>query len=131
MLKANELRIGNLIYVTDNLTNLIFKEITPINIHNLMHLTGWDKSPLDIIFEPIPLTEEWLLKFGFVHSKTDKSNVYKLGSIFRFVYCFDGKFKGKDMLMFGNIQLDKKNHLYVHQLQNLHFALIGKELELC
>lgn len=61
-MKASELRIGNLVYITDNLTNLIFKEITPINIHNLMHLTGWDKSPVDIEFEPIPLTEEFFLK---------------------------------------------------------------------
>ena len=57
-MQASELRIGNLVYATDNLTNLIFKEAIPINIHNLMHLTGWDKSPVDIEFEPIPLTEE-------------------------------------------------------------------------
>ena len=86
-MKANELRIGNLVYVSDNLTNLIFKEITPINIHNLMHLTGWDKSPVHIEFEPIPLTEEFLLKFGFKNidkgdndyiTYTDTNNDYYL-----------------------------------------------------
>jgi hypothetical protein len=117
----NELRLGNYIeYGEYNYVKVTF------DIFSMIHDDMQDDA-----FQPIPLTEDWLLKFGFVHSKTDKSNVYKLGSIFRFVYCFEGKFKGKDMLMFGNIQLDKKNHLYVHQLQNLYFALTGEELELC
>jgi hypothetical protein len=114
-MKANDLRIGNLVYVSDNETNIIFKEITPINIHNLMHLTGWDKSPIDIEFEPIQLTEEWLLKFGFEKNGTI-AILYTLNNVD--VWELNGGF--------ANI-LDLPIQ-YVHQLQNLYFALTNQEL---
>ena len=124
-MKANELRIGNLVYVSDNLTNLIFQEITPINIHNLMHLTGWDKSPVDIEFEPIPLTEEWLLKFGFENGfkQYELQNfglkvIKDTHSETQFI-CFQG---------FINTFNEITNIQYVHQLQNLYFALNNEEL---
>ena len=134
-MKTNELRIGNLVYVTDNLTNLIFKEITPINIHNLMHLTGWDKSPVDIEFEPIPLTEEFLLKFGFKNidkggndfiTYTDSEHNYYLQIDVRRK---DGKYlildnSFDDLRAFSMVDIE-----YVHQLQNLYFALTGNELK--
>ena len=134
-MKASELRIGNLVYVTDNLTNLIFKEITPINIHNLMHLTGWDKSPVDIEFEPIPLTEEFFLKFGFENidkggndfiTYTDSEHNYYLQIDVRRK---DGKYlildnSFDDLRAFSMVDIE-----YVHQLQNLYFALTGDELK--
>lgn len=134
-MKASELRIGNLVYVTDNLTNLIFKEITPINIHNLMHLTGWDKSPVDIEFEPIPLTEEFFLKFGFENidkggndfiTYTDSEHNYYLQIDVRRK---DGKYlildnSFDDLRAFSMVDIE-----YVHQLQNLYFALTGEELK--
>lgn len=134
-MKASELRIGNLVYVTDNLTNLIFKEITPINIHNLMHLTGWDKSPVDIEFEPIPLTEEFLLKFGFKNidkggndyiTYTDPNHDYYLQLDVRIkdnkYLILDNSFD--DLRAFSMVDIE-----YVHQLQNLYFALTGNELK--
>ena len=134
-MKASELRINNLVYVTDNLTNLIFKEITPINIHNLMHLTGWDKSPVDIEFEPIPLTEEFFLKFGFENidkggndfiTYTDSEHNYYLQIDVRRK---DGKYlildnSFDDLRAFSMVDIE-----YVHQLQNLYFALTGEELK--
>lgn len=114
-MKTNELRIGNLVYVTDNLTNLIFKEITPINIHNLMHLTGWDKSPIDIEFEPIPLTEEWLVKFGFKPLVKD----WQIKGLILHT-------RKRGFVVNKKIPIVK----YVHQLQNLYFALTGEELTL-
>jgi len=83
--------------------------------------------------KPIPLTEEWLLKFGF-ESYNQKS--YKLNIIldnkdtFLVFYSHSG----------GNIMMsinDPKNDYnlireinHVHQLQNLYFALTSKELEI-
>jgi hypothetical protein len=134
-MKANELRIGNLVYVSDNLTNLIFQEITPINIHNLMHLTGWDKSPVDIEFEPIPLTKEFLLKFGFKNidkggndyiTYTDPNHDYYLQLDVRRkdnkYLILDNSFD--DLRAFSMVDIE-----YVHQLQNLYFALTGNELK--
>lgn len=72
-------------------------------------------------FNPIPLTEEWLLNFGFrkregqtyYHLKFDKTWV-SLDSILV-------KWYGNDV---GGITMID----YVHQLQNLFFALEGEEL---
>lgn len=65
---------------------------------------------------PIPLTEEWLLKFGF-----GKENGYP--------YKFpNGVLKIRNGVYFfkhNDIEIDLH---FVHQLQNLYFALTGKEL---
>ena len=133
-MKANELRIGNLVYVTDNQTNLIFKEITPINIHNLMHLTGWDKSPIDIEFEPIPLTEEWLDKFGFENvdkgdndyiTYADPNHDYYLQMDVR---KGDNRWAILDNTVNELVAFAMVDIVWVHQLQNLYFALTGEEL---
>ena len=73
-----------------------------------------------IEYKPIPLTEEWLLKFGFesddefIFEKDIRICKTKQGYVY-----FD--FSVMDPIC------DVK---YVHQLQNLHFALTGEELEL-
>ena len=63
--------------------------------------------------KPIPLTEEWLLKFGF-----RESNKYL------FKYKLGLKKRG-DNYFYDNISIK-----HVHQLQNLYFALTGEELTL-
>ena len=130
-MKASELRIGNLVYVTYNLTNLIYKEVTPINIHNLMHLTGYDKSPVDIEFEPIPLTKEWLEKFGFKYTSSNnsyltytKSNYYLQTDVRK----ANNKWKIFDDIISDLVEFAKVDITHVHQLQNIYFALTGKEL---
>lgn len=123
MIQANELRIGNLIE---------FKKHDPSQIYSkpkweLMEVTYGDHSnivsrPND--FRPIPLTEEWIEKFGFVYDKvfdiySNKSGhelmFVKDGYIEFYLYEYGGPFKCVE---------------YVHQLQNLYFALTQTELEL-
>lgn len=134
-MKASELRIGNLVYVTDNLTNLIFEEITPINIHNLMHLTGWDKSPVDIEFKPIPLTEEFLLKFRFEPiNKHDNTFITYADWTHNYFLQLDVRKGDNKYLILDNSFDDLRAFSmvdieYVHQLQNLYFALTGEELK--
>lgn len=72
------------------------------------------------IAEPIPLTEEWLVKLGFWHD--DYYNSAK-----RFVS------KSPIILIEGNGYYTLCHYpickiQYVHQLQNLYFALTGEEL---
>lgn len=73
-------------------------------------------------FEPIPLTEEILFKCGF--EKTIVNTMIKAWLNFSFYLTIrdDGElfyeWNG------GNIQVK-----YLHQLQNLYFSLVGKELE--
>lgn len=73
--------------------------------------------------KPIPLTEEWLLKFGAKKSGIEyKLKASALEVTIRInaghVYC-----------EFGNVYLGGRIQ-YVHELQNLVYSLCGKELKL-
>ncbi len=74
-----------------------------------------------ISLEPIPLTEEWLERFGFTF---DTVCYYKDEFLI-------GAFKdGYAWLRFGTLDRECLELTYVHQLQNLYSALTGTELEL-
>jgi hypothetical protein len=110
-MNANELRIGNLI-------NCNGKEI--ILTLELMQLESQGHI---VKFKPIPLTEEWLLRFGFEKSRLGYFTIF-CGSNVMSVYCFED---------FSRVQIVTQtvstiNH--VHQLQNIYFALTGEELTL-
>jgi hypothetical protein len=108
-MKANELRIGNFIY---NDRNEIFKVNWITEIIESRQSTA------------IPLTEEWLLKFGF----EKLSNGW-----LRLHICNDWSYLYWDRLAGLELSVNKQgihfSHIkYVHQLQNLYFALTGEEL---
>jgi hypothetical protein len=117
-MKANELRIGSLVYITDTSTLLFYKQVTQINIHNLMYLCGETKDPFEFEIEPIPLTEEWLLKFGF-----EKTFITKIHLTFS-----KGTFSLLKRDKHIQIWYENINVQYVHQLQLLYFALTNEEL---
>jgi len=79
----------------------------------------------DKFIEPIPITEEWLLKFGFVR----KEDYFHLNNKFFSGYAFDLKnfCLVKEYPAYGN-EFHTTDIMYVHQLQNLIFALTGEEL---
>lgn len=117
-LTANELRIGNLL-------NLYGQTVTVVGIdrtlHGEYHVTYNDGEKeyrtaryLDQ-FEPIPLNEEWLVKFGF---EKQENTSWVIGTFIIW-----------DDLKFGNkLIYQSKCFYYVHQLQNLYYSLCGKEL---
>lgn len=111
-MKANELRIGN--YVKSDEIELT--KVTASLLHHMISLKGL----LSGFVEPISLTEEWLVKFGFEKRKDsnilwDKSDLFSLFTIA------------------DKIKYKAQNHtlhvMYVHQLQNLYYALTGQELK--
>jgi len=106
-MKAEELRINN--WVKD--------ENGPYQIKG-EHLDE-DNFPTIQTWE-IPLTEEWLLKFGF--ENWDKNKWVDSNSVLTIS-------KNDDNFLCLINQRDV-DILYVHQLQNLYFALTGKELTL-
>ena len=130
-MKANELRIGN--WVLDAISN---------KIERADYLTIKILVDEDDVYEHIPLTEEWLLKFGFQikdQLSIHKTKVYYISGIdvdyclyfadFRQDFGFyieytDSPFD-KDLGVLYPIAFGIK---YVHQLQNLYFALTGEEL---
>jgi len=75
------------------------------------------------MYQPIPLTEEWLLNFGFKHIRDNWYNTHVNGNTFN-VYVFkDLRYRVE--IVSQSIGVFK----YVHQLQNLYFALTGEELK--
>jgi hypothetical protein len=71
---------------------------------------------------PIHLTEEWLLKFGFI--KIEKHHVFYISTINpMFKFCPDIHSAAWDNQMLRRVKIQ-----YVHQLQNFFFALTGEEL---
>lgn len=121
-MKASELRIGN--YFQDEtgihcLRRIEFEEdgVAFTLLYGNSSTTGeysWDDEA-----EPIPLTEDWLIKFGFIHkSNTHRNICYQLPS-------WDCVFLKPNRFIHGRIEVELN---YVHQLQNLYFALTGNEL---
>jgi hypothetical protein len=120
-MKATELRIGNYYqYAGDyGITYARVKEIK----HNQFGLLGDFNGTNFGICKPIPLTEEWLLKFGF-EKKYDNFDWYIKDN-----YCVAFS-KHIDLIRF-KIKYQENDICkiqHVHQLQNLHFALTGEEL---
>lgn len=117
-MKANELRIGNWV----EFPNLLIKQQQIVYIDARKEDTSY--------IQPIPLTEEWLLKFGFSiinESSAGKKYGYVVNSIFSsdlIIICWKTT---KEIGKFFRSNLEIK---YVHQLQNLYFALMGEELTL-
>lgn len=125
-MKLQELRIGNLVTYNPNCvdkgTKIIPLEVECIyggEFSNSVRLNdGYDNEyGVDEIL-PILITEEWLLKLGFepVNILHDGTKVFRAEPYFYF----------KDGI--GRISIHAPEIKYVHQLQNLYFALTGEEL---
>lgn len=127
-MKANELRIGNYIFgCYETESERENEESQELDV--LCKFIGYDPfekylwvEAIDGVdyefsnFNPIPLTEEWLLKFGFKERKNSIPYRY---------------YKNRHSIeLFSNYA--RMNYSigfkYVHQLQNLYFALYGEEL---
>jgi hypothetical protein len=138
-MKAQDLRIGNYIEVGLNIkfesVYSIIEEIS--NNSNVVLIKDANilrVMPLDVI-NPIPLTEEWLLKFGFEKNEipTSLKDFYIINyQLENFVvYLLESSFEIELINKSGeqfNLFINKKKQ--VHILQNLYFALTGKELKI-
>ena len=117
-MKENEVRSGNLVQVCLFNASLesSYREYDPV----------WYKEIGE--FKPIPLTEEWLVKFGFSKA-TDDSFELNLDNMWSKIVIKDDmsfgieEINGGGSVCFENDRLD-----YIHRLQNLYFALTGEEL---
>lgn len=123
MIKANELRIGSLVYVLYQVSTITSINESDVDSHDCKDI------PIKEL-RPIPITEEWLVKLGLKIKYGTPANS-------RAIYTHFGKYR---------IYLSQENkpcsiHIdagdwfpelcefeYIHQLQNLYFALTGEEL---
>lgn len=138
-MKAQELRIGNWVLIPNSLEDEIIiptidKRVLAIQrdgllIHSSPHESKDYVVPLKHTM-PIPLTEDWLKKFGFEKDSHFK-NRFSIDII-----------EGEKLLLILHINIHSKEFEinaghktlcvleYVHQLQNLYHALTGEELTL-
>jgi hypothetical protein len=123
-MKANELRIGNLVKTKTSESAYDVRELN----ETLVNLSGTAVHYDHCI--PIPLTEDRLLKFGFNiewegngwSATLDRFNLWKGDNWDHWEY-ISGGYDAVD----NDFDISVK---YVHQLQNLYFALTGNELEI-
>lgn len=117
-MSPKELRIGNFVQTPDGIgTVMILSEYSAsVNvmdcISNFNHFAG------------IPITPEWLEQLGF---EKDQYNVYRSPDTIEFrPLIYDNGIIGYELYRGA---VDWLRHIeYVHQLQNLYFALTKKEL---
>lgn len=112
-MEAKDLRIGNYVQDEDGIFQ-ITKSFFYLLDNNLKDVAA------------IPLTEEWLLKFGFIESTLDEDNKW-LFLKYRYL-----SFQSDNSVEFKKVYLtvNKMDIIceYVHQLQNLYYALTNEEL---
>ena len=123
-LSAKDLRIGNIIQKNGKIhyTNIF-------TIRDIKNLSIDDTDN----FEPIPLTEEWLLKAGFNYKNYHPTTIGSTNVFGSGLYISQMISNGFSLVF----QTDKKSFYfefsdryikYVHELQNLYFSLTGSEL---
>lgn len=118
MIPSRELRIGNWISFGDAINQIC---CTHFDIANLVKMEILKEE--SAAYQPIQLTHKWLIALGFKNASTGELGWYrikthdfeideiKINDVSFFLSCADIKIK------------------YVHQLQNLFFAITGQELE--
>ena len=141
-MKSTELRIGNLVKVWRFTKHNEPKELIEYPVEQI----GKDENLNDYYvvvgggfavnvstgIQPIPLTEEWLLKFGFIEDEE-----YDEGGFIDRRYLMYNK---NGDILFTSLWESEKQYIvnfpkmgldieFVHQLQNLYFALTSEELK--
>lgn len=142
MINPKELRIGNIVWQGE-----LYKE-SIVTSYELNQFSDYNRGVTNLSeyykeWKPIPLTEEWLVNFGFENKgvfvnkliisgsssgdmdgailfQSKSANVYFINRVFHYEIS-----RSDDD--YGDHYYTKKIE-YVHQLQNLYFALTGEEL---
>ncbi len=125
MMEARELRIGNYVLVKER-DDFSFQV-------NEDSISNFAKGTLEI--RAIPLTEEWLVRFGFEKSDINIDEDQEESCFYTKEFNQHGmkrEFIVNDIynsahFTLADIDLTVEIE-YIHQLQNLYFALTGQEL---
>lgn len=131
-MNKKEFRIGNAISIKETEAVTFITHLHPFDFStDLFSCLGYDE------INPIPITEEWLLKCGIESCMDDPeckgflepNGEYILPKLcdnlrLSVLFGFD-----KNHPVYVEVGDDPLYHIkYVHQLQNLYFALTGEEL---
>lgn len=158
-MEVKELRIGNYVKAIQGnfeTNKMWIKEKDHIYSNNdCVEITAKGLVDIEdglIKVEPIPLTKEWLIKFGF-YKRLNEAGAYNMfayrkkikttwssylyfiiddenksisGFDIRDIEAYKYEYKAKQT----TYPVNNKTVKYVHQLQNIYFALTGQELTL-
>ena len=132
-MKVKELKIGNYLFFEKEIQQVSsihsdetirLKANADENCHGCYSVTQTN-------IKPIPITEEWLIKFGYVKFKSNE--IYNEWGLI-----IDGILKYKIIETVNYLKNNSKFTIpnsdkpimiqYIHQLQNLYFVLTGEEL---
>lgn len=126
VMNSNELRIWNYVYDVNEKVSRV-EQISSYNICDLTTISSKRGILHTSDIYPIPLTEEWLLKFGFVLKMDNYNWNAAIGK--NAIWDFKLALRFSDEI--GWFYNSKATPIkYVHQLQNLYFALNAEELEI-
>lgn len=123
-MESTDLRIGNYIYFNDPDSEM--PRVQTVRSLN---------TPTMNYFTPIPLDSEWLENLGFKYN-AGFTDSYELNGFEIYGNPFLEGYQLESIFGHGlNIELVEKMNsknpiLYMHQLQNLYYALTGQELTL-
>ncbi len=119
-MELNELRFGNIIYKDDTSFPAPVDLYTFIILERFPERLSWLKG--------VPLSDDWLEKFGlierYVKGEWSWANCKKDGPWDSYTEIHKDEEGWYYLKEYPRIK-------YVHQLQNLYFALTGQDLELC
>lgn len=132
MIKENELRVGN--YIADYEEKENYFKIEQIRINSIgdyvaVYRLGSICCQVNLL-EPIPLTEEILLKCGFENEVDDiDGKMYNIYFVTNTEYLIEYFYKEKEYIFTDDMGL-KIYINSIHQLQNLYYALTNEELQI-
>ena len=112
MIQANELRVGN--YVQDSCGRYD-------KCNNIRY--DWDSA------FGVPLTPEILEKCGFKKRDEEFNSLFRLGKVQVYTQVYSENNNIFFAYSFG-YDIEETEIKYLHQLQNLYFALTGEELNI-
>jgi hypothetical protein len=129
-MKASEFRIGNWLLIPG--LNKYLKVVAIFNSHfrcEDSNCISYEES-IRVNYQPIPLTPEILVKCGF-ENKSKTTDYYFFINGYGWDINIGGARKSMYPCIMGESGLEAfGNELkFLHQLQNLYFALTGTELE--
>ena len=128
-INVNELRIGSIVGIA-NYMNFKAVKVTEIRKERVLveGSVGIYSSKNHKII-PIEISEEWLLKLGFeVYYESQFCKRLELTSNTEICYAFSNVEAYKGAVGFSYVGKVVQNIKFLHQLQNLYFALTGSEL---
>lgn len=124
MIDPKELRYGNLVTATFG-TESVYSILEIKQATYTIHDTEKWHSIRHKDVNPIPVTNEWLRTLGLTGEIANYTNdvIYNDGKGFAF-WCYN-----KSVYQFATGSVSVRFE-YIHQLQNLYFALTGRELSI-